>query len=110
MDIVAETDIDWEMLQERFQNIWSTTALRRKWVRLKSRVDDFQNKAHRGMLKLPIHTILGSFDVGPRDHHSPSCALLFPSMMSDASGRKLGNDMGLAVIGSHPWGCHWGSF
>ena len=46
MGSVADTDIDWEILQARFQNIWSMTELRRKWVRLKSSVDDFQNKTH----------------------------------------------------------------
>jgi hypothetical protein len=79
MSLVADTDIDWEILQAQFQNIWSTTALRRKWVRLKSSVDDFQNITHRGLSTLPIHMTLGLFDAKPRDYHSPSRAILFPA-------------------------------
>jgi hypothetical protein len=78
MNLVADTDIDWEILQARFQNIWTTTALRRKWVRLKSSVDEFRNKTHQGLLTLPIHPTLGLFDIKPRDHHSPSRAILVP--------------------------------
>lgn len=65
MGSVADTDIDWEILQARFQNIWSTTELRRKWVRLKSSVDDFQNKTHRGLSTLPIHMTLDCLTPNP---------------------------------------------
>jgi len=56
MNLVADQDIDWEMLQGRlqaqFRSVWSTMALRRKWIRLKSNVSDFQNKAHQGLLRI----------------------------------------------------------
>jgi hypothetical protein len=96
MDLVADTDIEWDILQARFQYVWSTTALRRKWAHLKSSVDNFRNKAHQGLLNLSIDMTLGLFEVEPRYHHSPSHTIFFPNMMSDVSGRKLGNNTGLA--------------
>ena len=91
MDLVADTGIDWGMLQAWFQNVWSAKTLRRKWVLLKSSVDGFQNKTHRGLLMLPTHTMLSLSHLESRDYHIPSHAILFPSMISDTGGRKLGN-------------------
>ena len=52
MDLAADTGIDWGMLQAWFQNVWGAKTLRRKWALLKSSVDGFQNKTHRGLLML----------------------------------------------------------
>jgi len=50
MDLATDAAIDWEMLRASFQNVWNARVLQRKWDRLKSSIEDFQDMTHRGSL------------------------------------------------------------